>query len=433
MKKIVIWILRLEARLALRKYRPEIIAVSGNIGKTSTKEAIATVLERRFSVRRSKKSYNSDVGVTLAVLGAETGWNSPARWLSVIADGARLLLRRVAYPSVLVLELGADRPGDIARLARWLRPHIAVMTAIGEVPVHVEFFAGREELAAEKATLVRVLGMHGLAVLNADDETVSEMAKVTAGRVLSYGASEDAAVRATNYMLTYQTDERGVRRPLGIAFKLDYNGSTVPVKISGVFGKPALYAALAAAAVGIAKGMNVIEVAEALSAFHGVPGRLRLLGGLKGSMIIDDSYNASPTAMHAALDLLRDLPARRRICVLGDMLEIGRYTIQAHAEMGKRAAEFADAVITVGSRAKFYAEGAAERGMDRKSIFSYGTTDALLADIDRIQAAIGEGDLILVKASQALRLEKAVAALMAHPEQAAELLVRQEEEWQIKR
>src|SRR3989338_9897788 len=131
MKKIVIWILRLEARLALRKYRPEIIAVSGNIGKTSTKEAIATVLERRFSVRRSKKSYNSDVGVTLAVLGAETGWNSPARWLSVIADGARLLLRRVAYPSVLVLELGADRPGDIARLARWLRPHIAVMTAIG--------------------------------------------------------------------------------------------------------------------------------------------------------------------------------------------------------------------------------------------------------------------------------------------------------------
>lgn len=432
-KKIIVWVLQLEARAVLRKYKPEIIAITGSVGKTSAKEAIATILADRFFVRKSAKSYNSELGVPLTILGLTTGWDSPTRWLQNLIEGAKLVFKKQPYPELLILEIGADRPGDISAFVRWVRPHVVVVTAIGEIPVHVEFFAGREELAREKAALLRRLMPKDVAILNADDKVVADMAHETRARHLLYGKEEHAAVRGTEYMLTYRTDPDGIRRPLGVAFKADYKGSTVPIKIDGVFGRPIFYAVLSAIAVAAAKGMNLVDAAAALSRFHGVPGRLRLLEGIKGSLLIDDSYNASPTALHAALDLLHELPARRRFCILGDMLEIGRLTIQAHMEAGKRLAEFADVLITVGSRAKFIAEGARERGMDNSRIFSYVNREAADEDIDAIQERLGAGDVILVKGSQGMRLEYIVEALMAHPEQATELLVRQEKEWQIRR
>lgn len=429
MKKIIVWILQLEARAVLRKYKPEIIAITGSVGKTSTKEAIATVLADHFFVRKSAKSYNSELGVPLTVLGLTTGWNSLLHWIRNLVDGAKLIFKKQPYPELLILEIGADRPGDIATLVRWVHPHVVVVTAIGEVPVHVEFFAGRKDLAKEKSALLRHLAPNDIAVLNADDEVVADMMQETRAKHISYGREAHAVVRGTEYMLTYQADSNGTRRPLGITFKADYKGSTVPIKIDGVFGRPVFYAALAAMAVAAAKGLNFVDAAAALSRFHGVPGRLRLLEGIKGSTIIDDSYNASPTALHAALDLLHELPARRRICILGDMLEIGRYTIQAHMDAGGRLAEFADVLITVGSRAKFFAEGARERGMDNSSIFSYVNREAADEDIDAIQAQLGAGDVVLVKGSQGMRLEYLVEAIMAHPERKKELLVRQEDEW----
>src|SRR3989344_5852186 len=174
-KGIIVALLTLEAKLILKKYKPQIVAVTGSVGKTSTKEAIFCVLSRKFNTRRSEKSYNSELGVPLAIIGVSNAWHSPFEWLRNGIVGLKLIMFRQKYPAVLILEFGADRPGDIARHASWVKPDVAVITPIGEVPVHVEFFAGPEDVARERAKLLEALTAKGTAVLNGDDLTVLEM------------------------------------------------------------------------------------------------------------------------------------------------------------------------------------------------------------------------------------------------------------------
>src|SRR3989338_369090 len=147
LKNTVINILTWEAKQILKKYKPKIVAVTGSVGKTSTKDAIALVLESGFKkVGKSEKSYNSELGVPLAIIGAKSGWNSALKWLEVIWKGARLIVERNSYPEFLVLEIGADRPGDIKKIRSWLTPDVAVVTALADTPVHVEFFQSPEEV-----------------------------------------------------------------------------------------------------------------------------------------------------------------------------------------------------------------------------------------------------------------------------------------------
>jgi UDP-N-acetylmuramyl pentapeptide synthase len=197
--------------------------------------------------------------------------------------------------------------------------------------------------------------------------------------------------------------------------------------LSGVFGKTQSYAAAAAALAGLIFGMNLVKISEALTHYRAPAGRLRIIPGIKGSTIIDDTYNSSPTACHEALDVLRRLKAKRKIAVLGDMLELGRYTMAAHHEVGRLAAKVVDLLITVGLRAKFIAEGAIEAGMAKKSVVSFQSVrEAGLF----LQEKIRENDLILVKGSQGVRMERIVLEVMAEPQNAAELLVRQSPAWQ---
>lgn len=424
-KKIIVNILTLEARLILKKYKPEIIAVTGNVGKTSAKEAIFTVLEKKFSVRKSEKSYNNELGVPLALIGVSNAWYSVWGWLKNMLKGARIILERSEYPKKLVLELGADRPGDISRFLHYLNPHIGIVTAIGEVPVHVEFFAGPEELAKEKAKLVEALAFRDWAVINSDDDTVLDMKGLTKSHVFTYGFGEDADLRASNYRLLYKRGNNP--RPEGITFKMDYKGASVPIRIFNTFGKQGVYAALAGAAVGLIYEMNLVEIAEALSQYQPPVGRLKLIEGEKDTWILDDTYNASPHAMHSALDLLRDFPAERRIAVLGDMLELGRFAIQAHRKVGDHAREIADIVITVGPRSKFIAEELRAHGFGRKKLFSFSESGEAGKKLEKL---IGPGDLILVKGSQSMRMERIVEEIMAHPEDKETLLARQDPEWQ---
>ena len=151
-KKIIVAILQFEARLILRKYKPKIIGITGSVGKTSAKEAIAAVFSRSYRTRKSIKSYNSELGVPLAILGKETAWSSVLGWLFIILHGLwQIIFNDKTYPEILILEMGADRPGDLSCLTDWARPDLAVVTAIGEVPVHIEFFSGPEALASEKS------------------------------------------------------------------------------------------------------------------------------------------------------------------------------------------------------------------------------------------------------------------------------------------
>ncbi len=426
MRKILQSILQFLAKRTIARYRPAIVAITGNVGKTSTKEAIAVVLGRAKRVRMSGGNLNNEIGVPLAILGdwADEYYHdgpSAGFWLKVVLKGALGLVIPQRYPEILVLEYGADKPKDIESLARDFKPHVAVVTAVGEIPVHVEFFANPEGLAREKAKLVEALEPGDHAVLNYDDQTVLDMRDKTAAQVHTFGLADEAQVHASNLDILMN----GQGKPEGMVFKLSADGKLVPVKIYGSLGTSQATASAAAAAVGFIFGLNLVEISEALVSYRGPKGRLRILDGIRGSTILDDTYNASPASMHLALETLQRVQGTRKIAVLGNMLELGKYTPQAHETVGNLAATVADVLICVGDKAKLIAD-AAENGKPSGNIYAFHTSDEARPLVQRM---IREGDVVLVKGSQSMRMEKIVEEIMAHPERKKELLVRQSKKW----
>jgi UDP-N-acetylmuramoyl-tripeptide--D-alanyl-D-alanine ligase len=414
------------ARLTAARFHPHIIGVTGSVGKTSTKNAIAAVLAATQHIRSSSGNFNNEMGLPLAVIGdwSEEDMRQVSRdypagidrfkkamfWLKVVLRGAGNLLpfRKVNYPQTLVLEYGADRPGDIKKLLKIVRPTIGVITAIGHIPVHVEYYQSAADVAREKVRLIEQLPSGGYAVLNADDETVFALKDHTRARVMSYGFSKNAHVQISAYEIKIIEGA-----PYGISFKLGYGGSFVPVVLPGVFGRAQAETSAAAAAVGLILGLNLVKISEGLKRYRVAPSRLNIFEGLHGSMILDDSYNASPLSMASALETLESIPAKRRIAVLGDMLEIGSYSMEAHQEVGKQAAKIADILVTVGTHAKFIAESATENGMNKKNVFFFDDVEEaqkLLFDM------VKKGDTILVKASHAMGFGEIVEALRQGPE-----------------
>lgn len=425
LKKILIRILTIEARLILKKYKPKIVAITGSVGKTTTKEAIACVLSHFGDIRKSPKSYNSDFGVPLSIIGVSTGWSSFSKWVEIILQGFLLVVWKRPYPKCLVLEVGAGKPGDISRIAAWLSVDIAVITRFPDVPVHVEFFKSREHLIEEKAQLLKAIKGDGILILNHDDADVLELKKGVPRSVVTYGLSEQADISASNISLWYE--EEGDTVPAGLQFKINMDGSSLPLFMRHAISPIHIYAALSALAVATKLGYNVLEAASSLAQWQGLPGRLSLVEGMSSSLIIDDTYNASPTAMEAALDVLSHFPGPgRKIAVLGDMLELGKFTRDAHIAIGKYCTDRCSILLTSGKRALHIKEGAIEAGFDEKNIFSFDFSDQAG---DFLKNNIKPGDIILVKGSQGARMEKTVEKIMAHPENKERLLIRQEKEW----
>jgi len=424
-KDIIVRILEEESKMVIKKYRPKIIAVTGSVGKTSTKDAIFAVLGDVLVARKSDKSFNSEIGLPLTILNCENGWSNPIIWIKNILKGVVLILTPTHYPKWLVLEVGAGKPGDILRATDIITPDIAVITRFGDTPAHIEYYKSPDELYEEKANLVKALRPTGVLVMNADDERVLAMREKTKAMSLTYGLSKDAMFRATNISITYNDG-----RPTGTTFKLEYDGNVLPVSMAGVLGVQPVYSALSAVAVGAFLKHNVVDIIGRLSQHISPPGRMRVIQGIKGSTIIDDTYNASPVASLAAIDALKKIKTKgRRIAVLGDMLELGKFTIDEHKRVGEQAGGFVDTLLVVGPRAKYMVEGAMLAGMSEKSIIEFD--DSHLAG-KYLESIIGEGDVILIKGSQGMRMERAVEEIMAEPERAHELLVRQEDEWKRK-
>lgn len=428
MRKILQKLMKFFAKKALRKYKPVVIAITGSVGKTSTKEAIYSVLKSHFGekrVRRNHRNYNNELGVPLTIFNMETGGRSVLRWIPKFIKIIYMLVFRVNYPDFLVLEMGADKPGDIKYLLDFVKHKVGVITAVGDIPVHVEFFESPEKVAEEKKTLVKMLDNEGIAVLNYDDERVKKMAENIDAKTMTYGLNEGADIRATNYDLKINPSTA-----LGMSelnFKLDFRGSSVPAKLVNVLGYQHLYSALAATAVGIIFNLNLIEISEALKQIEPMPGRMRLMKGIKNTLIVDDSYNAALLSMEAGLDALKvfETPpdggaSRRKIVVLGDMLEIGKYSPEAHIKVGKKAAEVADLIFAVGNRAGFIAEGATSVGFDINKIFQFSTSEEAKK---AVQEKMKSGDVFLIKGSRSMKMEKIVEEIMAEPEKAKELLV----------
>ncbi|MCK5059711.1 MAG: hypothetical protein KAR00_01020 [Candidatus Pacebacteria bacterium] len=421
-KKIIVILLQMEARAVLRKYKPKIIAVTGNVGKTSTKDAIFTVLASSFFVRKSEKSFNSEIGIPLTILGLQNGWYNPFVWLKNIFLGFSLLLFPNHYPKWLVLEVGADRPGDIKKTSLWLKPDIVVMTQIPEVPVHVEFFDTPENVIKEKGYLVAALSSNGLFIVNGDDERALSLKNRTYASSLSYGFNEENAVQASNADILYED-----KKPSGVTFRVNRDGKSIPIRLRNVLGRQHIYPVLAAFSVGLSQGITMVRMGDVFEKAIFPPGRMRLIEGMSESIIIDDTYNSSPTATKEALATLQQVSVSgRKIAVLGDMLELGKYSIEEHRNAGKMASGICDLLISVGMRSRMtdVGGGAKRMGKKKREVF-----DTSVQAGEFLKTVVKKGDIILVKGSQSIRMEKVVEAIMAHPEQKREFLVRQEDEW----
>lgn len=424
MKSIIEKILKFLTKRYLARHKPKIVAITGSNGKTSAKEAIFIVLKEKFKVRKSEKNYNTEIGVPLSVLGVSAPISN-LFWPITLLRAIIASYFSIKAPEILILEMAADKPGDLKYLTSFIKPDISVITAIGDLPVHIESYSGPKAVAEEKLYLIKALDSSGVAILNFDDKIVLEMKGKTRAHIFTYGFEDGAMIMAFEEQNNFYNDGDF----LGIRFKLDFEGKIVPVKIKNVYGKPAVYACLAATVVGNVLGMNLVEIVKALEDYKPLKGRLNVIKTKEGAFIIDDTYNASPLSTSVALQFLRDLPAIRKIAVLGDMKELGKYSVEAHKEIGKEAAKSAEYIFIVGEAAKFIALGALEQGFKKENIFEFSNS---IEAGKKLKEIVLMGDLVLVKGSQSMRMELTVEEIMAEPEKKKDLLVRQDWPWRDK-
>ncbi|HUX80811.1 MAG TPA: UDP-N-acetylmuramoyl-tripeptide--D-alanyl-D-alanine ligase [Candidatus Paceibacterota bacterium] len=418
-KATIVFILSLFARAVVRRYRPHIVMVTGSVGKTSTKDAIATVLSTRFLVRKSEKSFNSGFGVPFTILGVDNPWKNPLAWFSIFKRAFVLLFLPNHYPKMLVLEVGADQPGDLARIVRIAKPDAVVVTRLPDIPVHVEAYTSPEAVREEEFSPAYSLHAAAPLIISADDPYAIECSLRTPARVLSYGTSDIATVQVTN--IGFYVSQGNVA---GMQATVTIQGQHKNLVVRGSVGTAQVLPAAAALTVALAFDIPPEAALTALEGYEPPPGRGRLLTGKNDSIIIDDSYNASPIAVEQALATLKVFPNKtRRIAVLGDMLELGRYSVSEHERIAVLAQESADIIIAVGIRARAFA-------------LPESNSDVLLFDkasdaIEALRAMVQSTDVVLIKGSQSIRTEHIVKALLANPADVV-LLVRQEKEWEKK-
>lgn len=413
------------ARAILRRYKPEIIGVTGSVGKTSTKEAIACVLGSKFRVRQNKKNYNNEIGLPLTILGLDSPGASIWGWLWVfIRTGKLLLIKDSSYPEIIILEMGIDHPGDMSYLVSIARPQTGVVTTIGQS--HLEYFGTQDKIAKEKGRLIELLSGQGWAILNYDDLRVRRMKKLSKSKVLTYGFDEAADISAVELVFSFE-NQKQAGNLTGLSFKLKYDGSAMPVHLPQVIGYPAVYSALAAAALGITHGMNLVEISQALYNLVPPRGRMNVVPGIKNALLVDDTYNASPQSTLEAIrvtGMIALAKGARRWAVLGDMLELGAYTEDGHISVGQAVAtNNFDVLVAIGERSVRTMDGALKKKMRPEQIFHFSTSQDAK---EFIKQQLGPNDLVLVKGSQGMRMEYIVKELMAEPQKAKELLVRQD-------
>jgi len=414
-KKILVYL----ATKTLSKYKPYVIAVIGSVGKTMARESIYTVLSRKHSVRTSEKSLTTDIGVPLTILGCPYTITTFVGWLQNIFIAIKQVFFINQYPEYVIVEIDGHTKGEIGRLAEWLSIDMLVVTTIGELPAHVEYFQTPDVLREEYALIKKALKSDGKLVVCADDRYAYSFASDT-HQTVSYGSVETADISANEYSVLYEGGKPG-----GLSFSLKKPFLENPVIIRGVLGVHAVNAVLVSMAVLQALGEHPFSMIGVVEKFTTPPGRMKIIQGIKGSVLLDDSYNSSPVAVEELITVLSKVEAKRKIIVLGDMLELGRFSTEAHREVG-RACAFFDVLVCVGVRARFIKEGAFETGMKSKSIVCLDTPEKAGQYLQNI---IKGGDIVAVKGSQNMRMERCVEEIMAEPEKKEKLLVRQGEEW----
>lgn len=382
---ICIWVddplkaLQEAARFWRSKVKAEVIGITGSVGKSTTKEVVAEVLSQRYFTLKNKGNLNNEIGLPLTMF-------------SLTEQHERA-----------VLEMGFYVPGEIEFLCKLASPRIGVVTNIGTV--HASRAGTQEDIARGKSELVQALPEDGFAILNYDDPLVRAMAENTHARVFFYGMDNVVDLWADN------VESLGLE---GIRFFLHYRhernrpAEVLQLRVP-LIGRHSVQTALRAAAVGLVDGLTWQEI---VSGLRSASNELRLLAvrTKNGALILDDTYNASPESMLAALNLLNDLVGRK-VAVLGDMLELGQYEQRGHEMVGIRAAEVVDELVTLGERGKIIAEAALEAGLPIDKITAL---DEVEQAIQYLQPNLNSNDIVLVKGSNLMRMDRIVSALEYH-------------------
>ncbi|HEU5229531.1 MAG TPA: UDP-N-acetylmuramoyl-tripeptide--D-alanyl-D-alanine ligase, partial [Ktedonobacteraceae bacterium] len=394
------------AAAILKRWHPTVIAVTGSVGKTSTKEAIASILSGNFATFRSWQNYNDLLGLPLSLGRLE---------------------ERHEYA---VLELGCDHPGEIAALCRIARPHIGILTNIS--PAHLQYFGSLEQFAAELGTLFTCLADNGIAIFNQDDPLIREQIASTTekrhiARYYPFAPSQvqDIQVRWAGVSGIFpEGEEANVphKQPIRLA--------------SHLLGAHHISTMLATYYISQLCGMNPEEFQRAMAHVQPLPGRLQPLPGINGTTLLDDSHNATPASMLAGLATLQALSAGSRIAVLGDMLSLGGYEEEAHRIIGNTTAQSVDYLVARGERAAIIAAEARRAGLAEERVIVTSTHEDAAAAVRSLIGAKtsaieqpGVPYAILIKGSEETRMERVTERLMAHPDQAQERLVRQTPGW----
>jgi UDP-N-acetylmuramoyl-tripeptide--D-alanyl-D-alanine ligase len=361
------------AREALARRAIRVVGITGSAGKTTTKEFAAALLASKFSVFKNQGNFNNHLGLALSVLGIEPG-------------------HRVA-----VLEMGMSAAGEIRTLTRIAPPDVAVITNIR--PVHLEFLRTMENIAAAKREILEGAKAGGIAVLNGDDPYIERIAQTWPGRAIHFGRSRGCDIRAENV------------RPMGyegFAFDLAADGERAKIRLPFLF-EGHIDNFLAAAGVGRAFGLPLSAAERLAPALIPADRRGAVLRLSCGIVVIDDSYNSNPRALEEALTGAARLPAKRRVAVLGDMLELGKAEVFFHAEAGRRAAQTGwDVLVAVGPLGRHVAGAARAAGLPAERIYSFAESEEAA---DRMLDIVAAGDLVLVKGSRGMRMERVVDRL----------------------
>src|SRR6266550_427588 len=416
MKNIVQFLLEFQAKRFLKHHKPKVVAITGSVGKTSTKLFTGAVLNQRFKVLVQEGNYNMHISVPMTIfdLPMPAQLKNPFAWVAVLWY-MELKIHRPFNFDVIILELGTDRPGDIAHFGKYLRPDIGVVTAVA--PEHMEFFSSIDKVAKEELT---VANFSQLALINRDDIDATFARFVNNSSIDTYGTSGVAEYR---YVVEDFEVGKGFQ---GKLISPEFGEQSVNLNLVGEHN---IKAAVAAAAIGIKLGLQTPEVVAGLSAIKPVKGRMQLLRGLKNSVLIDDTYNSCPSAAVAALQTLYLFPNKQKIAILGSMNELGDFSKQAHEAVGEVCdPTMLDWLVTIGDEAERYlAPAAASKGCQVRSFKSPYDAGAFAHSV------LHPGAAVLAKGSQNGVFAEESLKILLHETEEESQLVRQGADWLAKK